>query len=80
MGFEVSETTLRACRDEWVAARVFDRLCAEAMGALDRNRGLGLERGRARRVDPQGPLRRRGHPPVVCWSPPPTVATLPTAR
>ena len=30
MNFEVSDTTLRTRRDEWIAAGVFDRLEAEA--------------------------------------------------
>ena len=42
MGFEVSGTTLRARRGEWIAAGVFDRLCAEAMEAFDRIVGLDL--------------------------------------
>ena len=43
MGFEVSDTTLRARRDEWIAAGVFDELCAEALAAFDRIVGLDLE-------------------------------------
>ena len=42
MGFVVSDTTLRARRDEWIAAGVFDRLCAEATAAFDRVIGLDL--------------------------------------
>lgn len=42
MGFEVSDTTLRARRDEWIAAGVFDRLRAEALEAFDRVVGLDL--------------------------------------
>ena len=42
MGFEVSDTTLRARRGEWVAAGVFDRLCAEALEGFDRIAGLDL--------------------------------------
>lgn len=38
----VSDTTLRARRDEWVAAGVFDRLEAEALAAYDRIIGLDL--------------------------------------
>lgn len=38
----VSDTTLRARRDEWIAAGVFDRLCAEAVAAFDRIVGLDL--------------------------------------
>jgi transposase len=32
----VSDTTLRARRDEWIGAGVFDRLAAEALAAHDR--------------------------------------------
>lgn len=38
----VSDTTLRARRDEWVAAGVFDRLGHEALAAYDRIVGLDL--------------------------------------
>ena len=38
----VSDTTLRTRRDEWVAAGVFDRLCADAVAAFDRIIGLDL--------------------------------------
>ncbi|MCY3892222.1 MAG: transposase [Acidimicrobiaceae bacterium] len=43
MGFVVSDTTLRARRDEWIAAGVFERLCAEALDAFDRVIGLDLD-------------------------------------
>lgn len=43
LGFEVSDTTLRARRDEWVTAGVFDRLAAEARTAYDRIVGLDLD-------------------------------------
>jgi transposase len=36
MDFEVSDTTLRARRDEWIAAGVFDQLAAECLAAYDR--------------------------------------------
>jgi transposase len=36
MGFEVSDTTLRRRRDEWIDAGVFDRLEAEARSGYDR--------------------------------------------
>lgn len=36
MGNQVSDTTLRARRDEWLAAGVFDALVAEALAAYDR--------------------------------------------
>ena len=39
---QVSDTTLRARRDEWVAAGVFDELAAEAIEAYDRIVGLDL--------------------------------------
>ena len=39
---QVSDTTLRARRDEWIAAGVFDRLEAEAIAAFDRIVGLDL--------------------------------------
>ena len=42
LGGQVSDTTLRARRDEWVAAGVFDALAAEAVEAYDRIVGLDL--------------------------------------
>ncbi|WP_419947325.1 IS5 family transposase [Candidatus Poriferisodalis sp.] len=39
---EVSDTTLRSRRDEWVAAGVFDHIAAEAIAAWDRIMGLRL--------------------------------------
>ncbi len=36
LGFAVSDTTLRARRDEWIDAGVFDRLATEALAAYDR--------------------------------------------
>jgi len=39
---QVSDTTLRARRDEWIAADVFERLKAEATAAFDRIIGLDL--------------------------------------
>ena len=42
MGGAVSDTTLRARRDEWVTAGVFDALVAEALAAWDRVVGLDL--------------------------------------
>ena len=42
LGHAVSDTTLRARRDEWVTAGVFDALAAEALGAYDRVVGLDL--------------------------------------
>ena len=42
LGNEVSDTTLRSRRDEWVAAGVFDQIAAEALAAWDRIMGLQL--------------------------------------
>ena len=42
LGGAVSDTTLRARRDEWIAAGVFDALAAEALAAHDRIVGLDL--------------------------------------
>lgn len=39
---QVSDTTLRARRDEWIAAGVFDTLKAQAVAAFDRVVGLDL--------------------------------------
>ena len=38
LDFEVSDTTLRARRDEWIAAGVFDEIHAEAVDALNKAR------------------------------------------
>jgi transposase len=43
MNFEVSDTTLRARRDEWIAAGVFDQLTAECLAAYDRIIELDLD-------------------------------------
>jgi transposase len=40
---QVSDTTLRARRDDWIAAGVFDRLKDEALAAFDRIIGLDLD-------------------------------------
>lgn len=42
-GNKVSDTTMRARRDEWVAAGVFDGLADEAIAAYDRIVGLALD-------------------------------------
>ena len=42
LGGQVSDTTLRARRDEWIAAGVFEELAAEAIAAYDRVIGLDL--------------------------------------
>ena len=60
---QVSDTTLRARRDEWIDAGVFEQLKAEALAAFDRIIGLDLDRGRLRRLAAQGALRRRGNRP-----------------
>ena len=39
---QVSDTTMRARRDEWIAAGVFEQLRAEALAAFDRIVGLDL--------------------------------------
>ena len=39
---QVSDTTLRARRDEWIAAGVFDAIAEEAIGGYDRVIGLDL--------------------------------------
>lgn len=43
MDFKVSDTTLRARRDEWIAAGVFTKLEAETRAGYDRIIGLDLE-------------------------------------
>lgn len=43
MDFEVSDTTLRRRRDEWIEAGVFDSLEAESRAAYDRIIGLDLD-------------------------------------
>lgn len=40
--FAVSDTTLRARRDEWIDAGVFDELVTEALAAFDRIISLDL--------------------------------------
>ena len=39
---QVSDTTLRARRDEWIAADVFERLKTEALASFDRIIGLDM--------------------------------------
>lgn len=43
LDFAVSDTTLRARRDEWIDAGVFDDLATEALAAFDRIIGLDLD-------------------------------------
>lgn len=40
---QVSDTTLRARRDEWIKAGIFDQLCDQALAAFDRIVGLDLD-------------------------------------
>ena len=42
LGGRVSDTTLRARRDEWIDAGVFDALVSEALAGYDRIVGLDL--------------------------------------
>ena len=59
---QVSDTTLRARRDEWIAAGVFDTLEAEALARSIGSSG-SISRRRARRIAPQGALRGEGNRP-----------------
>src|SRR3954447_11106711 len=43
MNFEVSDTTLRARRDEWIDAGVFDQLTVECLAAYDRIIELNID-------------------------------------
>jgi transposase len=43
LGHQVSDTTLRARRDQWIAAGVFDAVKDEALAAFDRIVGLDLD-------------------------------------
>lgn len=43
LDFEVSDTTLRDRRDDWINAGVFDQLCAEALAGYDRIIELDLD-------------------------------------
>ena len=42
LDYAVSDTTLRARRDEWIAAGVFDQIHTEALAAFDKIVGLDL--------------------------------------
>ncbi len=42
LDFKVSDTTLRARRDQWIAAGVFDQIHTEALAAFDKIVGLDL--------------------------------------
>jgi hypothetical protein len=50
---EVSDTTLRTRRDEWINAGVFDALATEALAAYDRTLALDLEVVQLRTAPPQ---------------------------
>ena len=56
LGYVVSDTTLRARRDEWIDAGVFERLGQEALVGYDRIIGLNLEHV-ALEFDSQGAVR-----------------------
>lgn len=43
LDYQVSDTTLRTRRDEWIDAGVFDQLKTEALAAFDRIIGLDLD-------------------------------------
>lgn len=43
MNYEVSDTTLRARRDEWIRAGLFDTLIEESLAAYDRIIGIDLD-------------------------------------
>src|SRR3954463_6632897 len=55
LNHQVSDTTLRARRDEWIAAGVFEQLRTEALAAFDRIVGLGPPAGGPRGGVAQGP-------------------------
>lgn len=42
LNYEVSDTTLRTRRDEWIQAGVFDQLCTQAHAAYDKIIGLDI--------------------------------------
>ena len=54
----VSDTTLRARRDEWIAAGVFENLKSEAIAVFDRILGLDLAEVSLDGSLPKAPLRR----------------------
>ena len=56
-GGAVSDTTLRARRDEWTDAGVFDAVVSEALAAYDRIVGLDLSAVSGRRQSAQGAMR-----------------------
>src|SRR5450759_1239276 len=53
---KASETTLRARRTEWLAAKVFDKLVEEAIDGYDRIIAPGPIRGRRPRQPAQSPV------------------------
>lgn len=58
LGGRVSDTTLRARRDEWIAAGVFDGLVTEAIEGYDRIVGLDLTETAVDGLATQSALRR----------------------
>ena len=71
-GGAVSDTTLRARRDEWTDAGVFDAVVSEALAAYDRIEGLDLSAVSGRRQSAQGAMRwarNRQRTPVTGPSP-----------
>ena len=66
VGGAVSDTTLRARRDEWVDAGVFEQIATEALGAYDRIIGLDLSEVAHRRFAAQGAVWGRGNGEKPC--------------
>src|SRR3546814_18521004 len=58
LGFEVSDTTLRARRDEWIDAGVFEDLATEALAGSDRIIKTAPDLGAPERSNYQDPPRR----------------------
>ena len=63
----VSETTLWVRRDEWIAAGVFDRLCAEALAAFDKVVGLDLSGVAVDGSLHKAPCGGEGNGQKHCW-------------
>lgn len=61
LDFKVSDTTLRASRDEWIAVGVFDQIHAEAIVAFGRVIGLDLSEVSIDGSVHKGPCGGRGH-------------------
>lgn len=68
LGGQVSDTTLRARRDEWIAAGVFDALSEEALAAYDAL-SCSTSPSQPGRLTAQGALRgrRNGPKPHRSW-------------